>query len=227
MGRVANKVALVTGVANPVAAASGRALLREGARVVLTDADPAAAEAALRDMGASAADGLALGKAVADEDAWEQTVARAAAAFGRLDILVNGPPRIVGKTIDDMTLDDLRSLEEHNIVEPWLGMKHVIPTMRGQGGGAIINLSLALARAGAPGLAGNCTTAAGVRVMSQAAAIECGQHSDGIRVNSVLLSHDGPVANDEVASAVVYLASDEARFMTAGEIVIDDGFLAS
>jgi NAD(P)-dependent dehydrogenase (short-subunit alcohol dehydrogenase family) len=227
VGRVANKVALVTGVANPVAAASGRALLQEGARVVLADPDPAAAEAALRNIGASAADGLALGKAVADENAWEQAVARATEVFGRLDILVNGPPRVFVKTIDAMTLEDLRFLEEHNIVEPWLGMKHVIPAMRGQGGGAIINLSLALARTGAPGVAGNCATAAGVRVMSQAAAIECGQHSDGIRVNSVLMSHDKSAAPDEVAAAVVYLASDEARFMTAGEIVIDEGFLAS
>jgi NAD(P)-dependent dehydrogenase (short-subunit alcohol dehydrogenase family) len=75
-------------------------------------------------------------------------------------------------------------------------------------------------------MSANSAAAAGSRVMSQAAALECGQESDGVRVNSILLDHENAVPS-EVAAAVIYLASDESRFMTAGEIALDgDGSTA-
>ncbi len=221
MGRVANKVAIVTGVSDPIAARSAQALLEEGARLVFADADAGAAQAACDLAGADAATAIAICKPVADEEAWESTVAAAVERFGRLDVLVNGPPLVMRKSIGDMTLDDLRLLEERNIVEPWLGFKYAIGAMRKGGGGSIVNLSLTLAKEGASDLAGNCATAGGLRVMAQAAALECGQHSDGIRVNSVLISHERPAEPNEVAAAVVYFASEESRFMTAGEITIE------
>jgi len=227
VGRVAGKVALITGVSDQVAATSAQRLAEEGAKVAFVDADKARAEAALTSSGLDAENGLAFAKPIADEAAWQAAIESTVKAFGSLDILVNGPPLVMKKPIGEMTLEDLRVLEEHNIVEPWLGFKHAIVAMREAGGGSIVNLSLTLAKVGAEGMAGNCATAGGLRVMAQAAALECGQHSDGIRVNSVLMSHEGGSDPKEVASAVVYFASDESRFMTAGEIVIDSGFLAA
>ena len=74
------------------------------------------------------------------EAAWAALVSSIVDRFGRLDVLVNGPPDLLVKPIRDMTLDDLRVLEEANIVAPWLGMKHAVGAMRESGGGSIVNL---------------------------------------------------------------------------------------
>lgn len=221
MGRVADKVALVTGVGLPIAAAAARALADEGARLVVVDVDRDVAERSAAALGLPEARLMSRGHERGTEAAWAALVSSIVDRFGRLDVLVNGPPDLLVKPIRDMTLDDLRALEEANIVAPWLGMKHAVGAMRESGGGSIVNLSLGLARTGASGLSANCATAAGLRVMSQAVALECGQNTDGIRVNTVLVDHVRPPPPAEVAAAVVYLASDESRFMTAGEIALE------
>jgi len=227
VGRVADKVALITGVSDPVAQACAQALADEGACIIVVDADPNAAEGAAQATKA-ASDRLMWGvKQNASEAAWESLIAKIEDQFGKLDALVNAPPVIKRRAISDLSLGDLRAMEESNIVEPWLGLKHGIAAMRRCGGGSIINLSLALARTGAAGFSANCATAAGVRVMSQAAALECGQNADGIRVNSVLFDHRGSPNAAQIAAAVVHLASDESRFMTAGEIAFGASVVAA
>ncbi len=226
MARVADKVVLTTGAGDSVVQACAQALLDEGARVAITDTDPAVAARAAGALNAPPDRVIALGKDEASEAAWEAAIAKVEDGFGGLDVLVNGPPRLLHKPIFEMSLDDLRTIEEANIVEPWLGLKHGIVAMRRRGGGSIINLSLTIARTGAANMSANSAAAAGSRVMSQAAALECGQESDGVRVNSILLDHENAVPS-EVAAAVIYLASDESRFMTAGEIALDgDGSTA-
>jgi len=220
VARVAGKVVLLTRAADRVVQACAQALIDEGAHVALADTDASKADQAAATL-TGAGDGIiSLGKEEATDEGWLQALAAIETRFGGVDVLVNGPPQILVKSIADMTLEDLRALEETNVVEPWLGLKHGIPALRKRGGGSIINLSLTLARDGAANMSGNCATAAGSRVMSQAAALECGEQSDGVRVNSILLDHDASVP-EEVAAAVVYLASDESRFMTAGEIALD------
>lgn len=226
MARVANKVVLLTGAANSVVQMCAQALIDEGARVVMADADATKAEQAASAIVGPTDSIIWLAKDVASEAAWEAAIATTEAKFGGLDVLVNGPPDVLTKSIAEMSLDDLRALEETNVVEPWLGLKHGIAAMRRRGGGSIVNLSLTLARVGAANMSGNCATAAGLRVMAQAAALECGEQSDGVRVNSILVDHQSSVPA-EVAAAVVYLASDESRFMTAGEIALEgDGAAA-
>lgn len=224
VGRVADKVALVTGVGHPLAAAAASALADEGARLVVVDTEHATAERAAAVTGLPSPRVMSRGHERSSETAWGNLVTSVIDRFGRLDILVNGPPDLLVKPIREMTLSDLRALEEANIVAPWLGMKHATVAMRAGGGGSIVNLSLGLARTGAADLSGNCATAAGLRVMSQAVALECGQNADGIRVNSILVDHARPPAPAEVAAAVVYLASDESRFMTAGEIAFEAAY---
>ncbi|MDA0369413.1 MAG: SDR family oxidoreductase [Proteobacteria bacterium] len=227
MGRVADKVALITGASNPVAQASAQALADEGACIIVVDADLGAAERAAQATKA-ASERLMWGvKENASEAAWESLIAKIEDRFGQLNVLVNGPPVVQRRSISDLSLADLRALQESNIVEPWLGLKHGVAAMRRCGGGSIINLSLGLARVGASGFSANCANAAGVRVMSQAAALECGQNADGVRVNSVLVDHENLPNRAEVAAAVVYLASDESRFMTAGEIAFGPGVVAA
>ena len=219
MARVANKVALLTG-AGAVIQACAQALVDEGASVALTDPDSAKAQQIAGNLRAATDRVMWLAKEDADEAGWETTIAAVEERFGGLDVLVNGEPRIIEKSIADMSISNLRAIEETNIVEPWLGLKHGIAALRRRGGGSIINLSLTVARHGALNMSANCAAAAGVRVMSQAAALECGEKSDGVRVNTILVDHTTAVPS-EVAAAVIYLASDESRFMTAGEIVLD------
>lgn len=222
MARVAGKVVLLTRAADGVVQACAQALIDEGAHVALADVDATKAEQAAATLKGATDAVMSLGKEEATDDGWMQALAAIEMRFGGIDVLVNGPPQILVKSIADMTLEDLRALEETNIVEPWLGLKHGITALRKRGGGSIVNLSLTQARVGTANMSGNCATAAGARVMSQAAALECGEQSDGVRVNSILLDHDASVP-EEVAAAVVYLASDESRFMTAGEIALDGG----
>ena len=224
MARVANKVVLLTGASGEVVQACAQALIDEGASVALADPDSAKAEQVAGTLPPDRV--MWLAKENAAEAAWEATVAAVEKRFGELDGLVNGLPRVLNKSIADMSIDDLRAIEESNIVEPWLGLKHGIAAMRRRGGGSIINLSLTVARHGAPNMSANCAAAAGLRVMSQAAALECGEKSDGVRVNSILVDHTSVVPS-EVAAAVLYLASDESRFMTAGEIVLNGDELSA
>jgi NAD(P)-dependent dehydrogenase (short-subunit alcohol dehydrogenase family) len=226
VARVANKVVLLTGARAEAVQVCAQALIDEGASVALVDPDGAKSQQIAGTLKAPADRVMWLAKEDANEVAWETVIAAVEEHFGGLDVLVNGPPRVLAKSIADMSIDDLRAIEEANIVEPWLGLKHGIAAMRRRGGGSIINLSLTLARHGAPNMSANCAAAAGLRVMSQAAALECGEKSDGVRVNSILVDHTSVVAS-EVAVAVLYLASDESRFMTAGEIALNGDALSA
>ncbi len=252
MGRLAGKVALVTGAASGIGRASAEALAREGASVVLTDVQV--------DKGVDVAAGIgkAGGKAVfarqdvTSEQEWGEIVRRIEKDFGRLDVLVNNAGIAVGGLVTDLTLEEFQRQMSVNVDSVFLGTKTALPLMRKTGGGSIVNISSVAGLRGAPRLSAYCASKGAVRLFTKAVALECAAMKDGIRVNSV---HPGiidtpiwgqviPGSNEppdldalsafrvplgvkgqpaDIANAIVFLASDESRYMTGEEVVIDGG----
>lgn len=238
-GRLEGKVALITGGANGIGRATTERFLEEDAVVVVGDIE----EPDSYDAGE--ADYLELD--VSSPDDWEDAVEHIDEEYGQLDVLFNNAGII---SYDSITEIDVETWERDlgvNQTGVMLGMKHSIPLMRESGGGSIINSSSIWGNVGAEGAAAYQATKGAVRNMSKNAALT--YVDDGIRVNSL---HPGPIntplmqAQDdaineeviattpmdrmadprEVANGVLFVASDEASFMTGSELVIDGGYLA-
>jgi len=252
--RLAGKVALVTGAASGLGAETARRLAREGAAVMLSDLNSTAGEAVAAQITASGGCAAFSAQDVSSEDDWAATVTATTGAFGRLDILVNNAG-IVGNQLDLMThsLADWRRILAVNLDGVFLGMRAVGAVMAAQGGGSIINLSSILGKVGMANTSAYCASKGGVLMLTKAAAVEWAPL--GIRVNSVHPGFiDTPMVADalhaaengnemrsaiiaahplgrlgvprEIADAIVFLASDEASFMTGAEMVVDGGYTA-
>ena len=253
-GRLAGKVALVTGAASGLGAETARRLAREGAAVMLSDLSIGDGEVVTAEIIASGGRAAFIAHDVTSEDDWTAAVAGTTIVFGRLDILVNNAG-IVGNQLELMahSLADWRRILAVNLDGVFLGMRAVGPVMAGQGGGSIINLSSIMGKVAMPNVTAYAASKGGVLMLTKAAAVEWAPL--GIRVNSV---HPGfidtpMVANAlhaaengnemrsaimaahplgrlgvprEIADAVVFLASDEASFMTGAELVVDGGYTA-
>lgn len=249
-GRVHGKIALVTGAASGIGAACAQHLAREGATVVLTDRDAARGAAAAAALGAP--HGF-LHHDVTDEDGWAATVARVVADHGRLDVLVNSAGIGVLGDIERATVADLRRMYAVNVEGTFVGCRAAIGAMKLTGGGSIINLSSIYGLVGAPDTPPYHASKGAVRLMSKTDAMIYAP--DKIRVNSVhpgfiwtpmVEAHlksageleEGKAATaalhplghmgepDDIAWGAVYLASDEAKFVTGSELVIDGGYTA-
>lgn len=248
MGRLDGKVAIITGAAQGMGAEHCRQFVREGAKVVLTDIDEPRAEALAAELGANA---LFCKQDVTSSAGWKAVVAEAEAKFGPVTVLVNNAG-IVGSVSPcaDMEDDEYLRICAINQTSVFLGMKHVIPSMKKAGGGSIVNISSIsgiVAIYGTPNVAYAASKFA-MRGLTKQAAIEYG--GDNIRVNSVhpgyirtammtealtpdqivVASASVPIKRvgeaADVANLVVYLASDESGFTTGTEHVIDGGLTA-
>jgi NAD(P)-dependent dehydrogenase (short-subunit alcohol dehydrogenase family) len=251
-GRVEGKVAIVTGAASGLGAASARRLAEEGASVMLTDRAVAAGEAladAIVTIGGKAA---FMAHDVTSEDDWRAVVAGTLKAFGHVDVLVNNAGIAGGSPIMEMSLADWRSVMAVNLDGVFLGMRQVAPAMT-ETGGSIINLSSILGKVGQAGAGAYCASKGGVLMLTKAAALEWAPLK--IRVNSIHPGYiDTPMVatslrdmengNElrdlvisrhalgrmgvarEIADGVLFLASDESSFMTGAELVIDGGYTA-
>jgi NAD(P)-dependent dehydrogenase (short-subunit alcohol dehydrogenase family) len=261
MGRLAGRVAIVTGGASGIGAGCAEALALEGAVVVVTDIQDHKGETVVADIGKAGGKSRYIHHDVTSEDAWIEVMADVKAAFGRLDILVNNAGIGVGcPSITEMSLADFKRQQAINVEGVFLGCKHGLKLMREAGnGGSIINISSVAGLRGAPMLAGYCATKGAVRLFTKAVALECGQMKDGVRVNSVhpgiietpiwlsVVPGGGAGANAppdldaisamtvpmgvkgvpaDIAKGVVWLASDESRYVTGIELVIDGGMTA-
>lgn len=256
MPRVAGKVALVTGAGKGIGEATARTLAREGAAVVLTDVDAAAGAAAADAIAAEfGGQTLFLPQDVADEERWGAVVAEVIERFGRLDILVNNAGIGTSVNVEEETLAGWRRLQSINLDAVFLGTQAAIAAMKAGGGGSIVNISSIEGLVGDPNLPAYNASKGGVRLFTKSAALHCAKAGYGIRVNSVhpgyiktplitaafAASEEGaarlaaltdlhPIGRlgepEEVANAILFLASEESSFVTGSELVVDGGYTA-
>lgn len=254
-GRVAGKVALVTGGAQGLGAATAMLLAREGASVVVTDIGDTRGEAVAKSICDGGGRALFVHHDVTSEKAWTDTIGAATDAYGKLSVLVNNAGIAVQKNVVETSYEEWQRLMRINLDGVFLGMKYAIPVIAKSGGGSIVNLSSIEGLVGHPDLAAYNASKGGVRILSKSAALYCGKAGIGVRVNSVhpafvrtplldeyfdaqpdrkaaeaalIAAHPiGALGEpDDIAYGVLYLASDESKWVTGTELVIDGGFTA-
>jgi 3(or 17)beta-hydroxysteroid dehydrogenase len=248
--RLDGKVALISGGARGIGAATARLFAQEGARVIVGDVlepEGRALEAELSGRGGQAA---FVSLDVTGEPDWERAVAAAVSRFGKLDILVNNAGIGGAGRVEDTTLEEWHRVMEVNATGVFLGTRAAIPALRRAGGGAIVNISSQLGLVGMDDSSPQYQASKGaVRLLTKHTALQYAK--EGIRANSV---HPGPIVTpmtekrradpairarmvsriplgrygeaEEIAYGVLYLASDESRFVTGSELVIDGGWTA-
>jgi NAD(P)-dependent dehydrogenase (short-subunit alcohol dehydrogenase family) len=205
MGRVQDKVALVTGGAMGIGQACAMTLAREGAAVVVTDIQDADGNKVVEEINANGGDARYIHHDVSREDQWQAVIAELLANYDRLDVLVNNAGiAIAAASITEMSLEDFQKQNAINLDGVFMGMKYCIPVMTETGGGSIINMSSVAGLKGGPGLAAYSMTKGGVRLLSKSVALECAREGNGIRVNSV---HPGII--DTAIWDKMNLASDD------------------
>ena len=250
--RLAGKCCFITGAASGLGKAMAQAFAAEGARIAVADRN----EEAGRAVAAMLDNGFYVALDVTDETQWTVALGAAARAMGRLDVLVNNAGVVASKSIEETTLDEWRFVNSVNVEGTFLGCKHGIPHLRASGGGSIINLSSVAGITAAPMMAAYSASKGAVRALTKTVAIELARKGDQIRCNSIHpvffqtpmldtivattrnpdkfrtgLQGTVPLGRfgqpEEVAAMALYLASDEARFVTGAEFVIDGGFTAA
>ncbi len=245
MGRLDDKVALITGASHGMGAAEARQFHSEGARVLLGDVLDVEGEALSRELGDRA---LYRHLDVASADSWHAAVQAALEAFDHLDILVNNAGVFRSASIEEMSVDTWDNVISINQTGVFLGMQSVVAPMRAAGGGSIVNISSIDGLIGSSNSLAYVASKFAVRGMTKVAALELGEFS--IRVNSV---HPGGILTpmvtqalspeaieamfstvplgrigraEEVAELVTWLASDAASYSTGSEFVVDGGWTA-
>ena len=246
--RLAGKVALITGAAGGIGLATASLFEQEGAKLVLTDLDVAGL-AAYAERGA-----LTLAQDVTDETRWREVVDAALQRFGKLDALVNNAGIAIIGNIEAATLEDWRRTQAINSESVFLGCREAVRAMKGQGG-SIVNISSVAGLIGDAQSVAYCASKGAVRLTTKSVALYCARKGYRIRCNSVHpsftktamvedfiaatrnpervregLTAAAPMGRmgepQEVAAAILYLASDESSFTTGAEIVVDGGLTA-
>ena len=246
MGRVAGKVAIVTGAASGMGKADAMLLAAEGAKVVLADLNEADGKAVADAIGENA---VFMTLNVTDEENWKSVIAATVETFGQLDILVNNAGIIALGNIVDTTLESWRLVNSVNSDGVFLGCKYAIPEMARSGGGSIINMSSVAAIHGQSFVAAYTASKGAVRALTKNIAMYCKEQKNGIRCNSVHpdgvktpmvvkvatgketatqeeVEEIGKFGNmcepEDVANLVLFLASEESRFINGAEMLIDN-----
>ena len=251
MDRVSGKVALVTGGAQGLGRAIAELLAREDAHVVISDIQEELGASVAETIG-----GSFLPHDVAKEEEWQRVIAEVLSARGELHILVNNAGVALQNNVVDTTLEEWRHLQSINLDGVFLGVKHGIPAIAGSGGGSIVNMSSMEGIIAHPEMAAYNASKGGVRLLTKSAALYCGKERNGVRVNSVHpafawgplleeyldaqpdrdkalaeLQDAHPIGQlgdpEDVAYGVLYLASDESKWVTGTELVLDGGWTAA
>lgn len=198
VGRVAGKVAIITGAASGLGAESARRLAREGAALMLTDLATETGEVLASDLRAQGHRAQFLTQDVTDEAGWDQVVKATLDAFSRIDVLVNSAGvGGGGAPLAETTYENWRRITSINLDGTFLGMRAVVPAMTEGGGGSIINLSSILGKVGMAGATAYCASKGGVLMLTKASALELAPVH--IRVNSV---HPGFIETPMVTNAL-------------------------
>jgi NAD(P)-dependent dehydrogenase (short-subunit alcohol dehydrogenase family) len=253
MKRVAGKVAIVTGAASGLGEAIAVLLAEQGARVAVADVDENLGAQVVDKIIAKGCDAIYVPLDVTQEFAWRQAIDRVMAHFGKLNVLVNNAGIAPFGSLD-MSFELWRKVISINLDGTFLGTKYAVPAMALSGEpGSIVNISSIMAMVGNASTVAYSASKGGIRSLTKAAAMYCMERKFPIRVNSV---HPGmcmtplvgkfyepqpealqaqiakyPIGHlgepTDIAYGVLYLASDESKFVLGSELVIDGGFLAT
>ncbi|CVK16321.1 NAD(P)-dependent dehydrogenase, short-chain alcohol dehydrogenase family [Apibacter mensalis] len=250
MRRLENKIALITGAAAGIGRTTALLFAKEGAKLVLTDVNIEGVNKVSDEIKKSGGDAIGLSLDVSNEEQWIGVVKSAVDKYGRVDILFNNAGIYVISPITEIELKTWNKLININVTGVFLGMKHVAPLMAKQKKGSIINASSIAGIGGGPGHVLYGASKGAVRTMTKDIAMEFA--ADNVRVNSI---HPGYIKTEmvdyasekshktleelgalypmkrlgeieEVAKAVLFLASDDASYITGAELVIDGGVMA-
>ncbi len=253
MDRVKGKVCIVTGAASGMGKADAIKLAAEGAKVVLTDLNEKDGQAVADQIGENA---IFIKHNVTSESDWQTVVSTAVEKFGGLDVLVNNAGMMTMGSVVDCSLEDYRRVNAVNSEGVFLGCKTAIPAMEASGnGGSIINMSSVAALHGMSFIAAYSASKGAVAALTKSVALYCREQRNGIRCNSIhpdgvktpmvfkvatgaesatreeiesLSTEANPMCEPEdIAALVVYLASDESRFVNAAEMLIDNAATAT
>ena len=249
MMRLEGKVALITGGARGQGAAEARLFAREGAKVVIADVldpDGISVAAEINELGG---DATYVHLDVSSEADWQDAIAAAVSAYGKLDVLVNNAAIWRGGHVLETDGEQWDAVLDINAKGVFLGTKLAIPEMRRAGGGSIVNISSTAGLVGSRTSTAYSASKGAVRLFTKSTAVQYG--AEGIRANSI---HPGPIDTamgdqvwpdagsreetiertvlkrigkpEDIANGALFLASDESSFMTGAELVIDGGLTA-
>jgi len=247
--RLPGKVAIITGGSHGMGAEEAKLFAREGAKVVIADVLEEEGKTLEAEVKQSGGEAMVMRTDVTVEADWRRLVETTVSRFGKLDILVNNAGLSSTSAADPMDTEGWRRIMEVNATGVFLGTKYAIPAMQQAGGGAIVNISSIMGFVGGEsGHPAYHASKGAVRIFTKATAVKYGP--DGIRANSVHPGFMPPMRSArprdtadlqrlvewtplrrtgqpiEVAYGVLFLASDEASFITGTELVIDGGFIA-
>ena len=249
MQRVEGKVCIITGAASGIGREDALLLAREGAKVVLTDLNEEAGRQVATEIGSNA---LFTRHDIASESDWQQVIKTTLEHFGRLDVLVNNAAILALGSIEDTTLELWQKVQKINGDGYFLGCKYAIQAMKETGGGSIINMSSVAALGAMPMFCAYSASKGAVAAMTRSIALHCKQQGYRIRCNSVhpdgvntpmtqALTGGQPIPQEaldrdpmnrmcapgDIANVVLFLATDESRFVNGAEIRVDNAQLIS
>ncbi len=251
--RLADKVAVITGGASGIGRAACELFAREGARVLVADVKGERAAEVARDINRKGGAAQAIGADISKEPGAERIVSRALELWGRLDILVNNAATFIHKRVEDATREDWLAAVDVNVIGTALCSKHAVAAMRKQGRGSIVNVASINGLVAMPNWVTYNATKAAIVNMSKSMALDLGPYNIRVNclcpgitrtpALDVVLAEMGlsvPEAEkifaepraiikrfgtaEEIAPAILFLASDEASYMTGATVVVDGGF---